>query len=60
MSERKFDIWGDNLNEFLDQLTKLASEHRIGINDEGVLYEMEHDDFERTFRVTSDGCLEFV
>jgi hypothetical protein len=60
MSQKENYVWGDNLNDFLGQLSELAVKHRIGVSDEGVLYEMEHDDFDRTFRVTSNGRLEFV
>ena len=49
----------DNLTEFLAALTSLAWKHRIGLNDECVLYELEADDFDRTFRVVNGDRLNF-
>ena len=59
----KSDIWGDNLTKYLNAMTELARKHGIGISHECVLYEMvdgSDTDYERTFRVTEDGHLDFI
>ncbi len=61
--QNESDVWGDNLKEYLEEMTDLAIKYRIGITHECYLYQMEDGsdgDFDRTFRVEEDGKLEFI
>jgi len=50
----------EKLNAFLGELTELSLKHGLGINEGGVLYELESDDYERRYSCDSESKIDFV
>jgi hypothetical protein len=50
----------ERLNIFLNDLTELSLKHGLGINEGGVLYELESDDYERRYSCDEDSKIDFV
>lgn len=59
-SEDGQELWGQNLDGYLKAMTALSIQHRIGISGDAVLYEMEQDDFDRTYRADEESRLDFI
>lgn len=50
----------EKLNMFLCELTELSLKHGLGINEGGVLYELESDDYERHYSCDDESKINFV
>jgi len=50
---------GKKVDEFLSELTELSVRHGIGIIGQPVLFLMERDDYDRTYKADSDSRVIF-
>ncbi len=56
-TQTKKEPENENLAAFLDALTELSRRFSLGITQEGVLFELESDDFERTYTCDEESRL---
>ena len=50
----------EKINAFLAELTLLSVKHGLAINQNGDLWEMESDDYERKYSCDNDSKIDFV